>query len=101
MRLPAEERYQSDKTFSYIVDTLYFLLCQNDVHGIQFTPTELREAAMLAAEKYEYTHIRPMFIRERAQELSMFGGEQELSMFGGEQEVTNAPPRTVTGSDLL
>jgi hypothetical protein len=47
---------------------------------------------MLAAEKYEYTHIRPMFIRERA---------QELSMFGGEQEVTNAPPRTVTGSDLL
>ena len=91
MRLPAEERYRSDKTFSYIVDTLYFLLCQNDAQGIQFTPTELREAAMLAAEKYEYTHIRPMFIRNIG----------ELSMFGGEQEVTNAPPRTVTGIDLL
>ena len=91
MRLPAEERYQSDKMFSYIVDTLYFLLCQNDAQGIQFTPTELREAAMLAAEKYEYTHIRPMFIRNIG----------KLSMFGGEQEVTNAPPRTVTGTDLL
>jgi len=35
----------------------------------------MREAAMLAAEKYEYTHIRPMFIRERAQEIAMFGGK--------------------------
>ena len=99
MRLPAEERYQSDKMFSYIVDTLYFLLCQNDAQGIQFTPTELREAAMLAAEKYEYTHIRPMFIRNIGEKRSC--ETLTLSMFGGEQEVTNAPPRTVTGSDLL
>ena len=60
-RLKAQERYDQDFVFAAIVDTLYSMLCQGEN---SWTPTELREAAMLAALKYEYTHVRPMFVHK-------------------------------------
>jgi hypothetical protein len=44
--------------FAHLVDMMrHFLETNND-----FTPTELREAAMLAATMYEYQHIRPIIL---------------------------------------
>ena len=63
MRLTAAERFKTDPTFRTIVDVLYHLLEEQDERGIQYTPTEMREAAMLAAMMYEETHIKP-FIAE-------------------------------------
>jgi hypothetical protein len=53
----AEYRYTNDAAFKLLVDTLYHQIVTH-----QYTPTELRDAAMLAAIHYEYTHIRPSFI---------------------------------------
>lgn len=46
------ERYQNDVAFRTLVDMLYIA-----VERAEFTPTEIREAAMLAQIKYE--EIRP------------------------------------------
>ena len=56
-RLSSEERYKSDPIFAAVVDVLYSMLDRSDN---MYTPTELREAAMLAALKYEYTHVRTL-----------------------------------------
>ena len=61
IRLKSEQRYQDDPVFAAIVDTLYSMLSKSEN---SWTPTELREAAMLAALKYEYTHVRPMFVQQ-------------------------------------
>lgn len=53
-------RYEHDQTFRHIVDYLRQLMEINDSRT--WTPTELREAAMLAAVMYEQTHIRPLMI---------------------------------------
>ena len=55
--MTAEERYQNDPTFHALVDTLH-----NQIVNAQFTPSELREAVMLAAIKYEMTHARPSIV---------------------------------------
>lgn len=55
-----EERYKSDPVFAAIVDTLYSML--NKQESPTFTPTEMREAAMLAQMMYESTHIRPIMV---------------------------------------
>ncbi len=47
------ERYMRDPVFHALVDRLY-----EAIAGAQFTPTELREAVILAATKYEMTHVR-------------------------------------------
>lgn len=87
MRLAAQERYEKDQVFAYIVDTLYSMLCVN--HGkLQFTPTEMREAAMLACTKYEFTHVRPLFITK--------DGAMTPAMFGGKEN----PTRTATGARM-
>jgi len=49
----AEERYIHDPVFRRLVDTIYEGVCEK-----QYTPTEVRDAAMLAALKYEQTHLR-------------------------------------------
>jgi hypothetical protein len=61
VRMTAHDRYKNDPMFARIVDTLYHLLLSDDEHGKQYTATEIREAAMVATEKYEYLHLRPMF----------------------------------------
>ena len=54
------ERYTNDAVFRSIVDQLQYLLEQGNV-----TPTEVREAAMLAQLKYEDKNRRPTtFTRE-------------------------------------
>ena len=50
-----EERYQSDPMFRTLVDTVY-----NMIDKAQFTPSELREAVILAATKYEMYHTKGM-----------------------------------------
>lgn len=56
-RLRPDERYQRDPVFHALVDTLRAALA-----GGNWTPTELREAAMLAAAAHEAETIRPLFI---------------------------------------
>lgn len=78
MRLSAYDRYSSDPIFVRIVDTLYMMLeTQSEYSGLVFTPTEMREAAMLACEKFEYRHIRPMLILENSTlSKAMFGSNK-------------------------
>ena len=49
------ERYLKDPYFKAIVDYLHSLLVK-----AEFTPTEMREAAMLAQIKYEEYNTRPV-----------------------------------------
>jgi hypothetical protein len=76
MRLSAHERYQNDPMFARIVDVLYTMLITADDYGNkQYTATEMREAAMVACEKYEYLNLRPTFIVNSAgYGVDMFGG---------------------------
>ena len=60
-RTKAEDRYHNDPVFHAIVATLYNML--ENAENI-YTPTELREAAMLAATMYESVHIRPILIHK-------------------------------------
>ena len=48
-----EERYAVDVNFRTLVCSL-----ENFIHACQFTPTELREAAILAAIHYERRALR-------------------------------------------
>lgn len=55
-----EDRYRNDPVFKSLVDVLSCMLENNAMRN--WTPTELREAVMLAACRYEMTHVRPLFI---------------------------------------
>lgn len=46
--MPPEDRYRHDPVFRNLVDMIYAGIVDH-----QFTPTEVRDAAMLAALKYE------------------------------------------------
>lgn len=46
--MTAEERYERDPMFHAVVDSL-----EAAIHNLNLTPTEIREAAMLAALRYE------------------------------------------------
>lgn len=52
-RLPPEARYHRDVHFKTLVDMM-----EKMVHACDFTPTELREAAILAAVHYEQKTVR-------------------------------------------
>jgi hypothetical protein len=54
MRPSVVERYQTDPAFRMLVDSMTACIEQ-----AQFTPSEIREAAMLAQIRFEETHIRP------------------------------------------
>lgn len=56
------DRYQRDPMFTHLVDSFYIA-----IEAAQYTPTEIREAAMLAQIIYEEKHIRPIFLDERQQ----------------------------------
>jgi hypothetical protein len=49
--LSPEARYDRDPAFRQLVDTLYGFIVMAD-----YTPTELREAVLLAAIRYEQRH---------------------------------------------
>ena len=55
--LSPEERFQRDPTFRTLV---YVLTAQID--QAKYTPTELREAAMLACIRYENMTLRKIFV---------------------------------------
>jgi len=54
------QRYEEDPAFRNLVDTMYVCIQQG-----QFTPTEIREAAMLAQIRYEDRHPRPTIFTAR------------------------------------
>lgn len=54
-----QERYARDPDFHKLVDLL-----TNFVIRCEFSPTELREAAVLAAIRYEQQYARPVYVKE-------------------------------------
>ena len=48
-----EQRYHTDAMFRHLVDSLYAA-----IHNCQYTPSELREAAILASIMHEERNIR-------------------------------------------
>lgn len=56
-KMTAEERYTTDPMFHSIVTHLKQLIALG-----QYTPTELREALILAATQYYSEHPRPLYI---------------------------------------
>ena len=66
MRYP-DERYKHDVQFKMLVDTLYKM-----IKDTQFTPTEIREAALLAQIHFEYDNPRPIMVSpEMAERIRM------------------------------
>ena len=53
------DRYQTDAQFRQLVDMLYA-----SIDNAQFSPSEIREAAMLAHVLYEERQIRPMLVTD-------------------------------------
>lgn len=51
-----KERYQTDAVFHAIVDLL-----RSEMRRGDFTPTELREAVILAATMHESEAVQPLF----------------------------------------
>lgn len=58
-----EDRYMRDPVFHQLVQLLGSFLEDNAMR--QWTPTDLREAVMLAASDYEMRHVRPMYITKK------------------------------------
>jgi len=52
-----EDRCLNDPVFRHLVDTIYV-----GIVGKKFTPTEVRDAAMLAMLKYESLHARHLWV---------------------------------------
>jgi hypothetical protein len=59
-RLSPADRYQSDAVFRSLVDALYLQMVDGN-----YTPTEIREAVMLAQILYEERHIRPIILQAK------------------------------------
>lgn len=55
----ARDLYSRDPEFHQIVDVIYHGMVKMD-----YTASELRAAAMLAAYMFETTHIRPLVIKK-------------------------------------
>jgi len=54
-----DERYRRDPVFAMLVNTIYMMLKK-----AEFSPTEVREAAMLAQIKYEQDNPKPIVFSE-------------------------------------
>jgi hypothetical protein len=62
MKTP-REKYMNDPEYHQLV-----LMLENFIERAQFTPSELREAAMLASINYEMRHVRQYTIDPRTEE---------------------------------
>lgn len=60
------EKYMNDPEYHHLVDTL-----ESVVERAQFTPSELREACVLACINYEMRHVRERTIDPRVAEAFM------------------------------
>lgn len=58
-RPSATDRYRADAHFRQLVDALY-----QHIDHAEFSPTEIREAAMLAHILYEERRIRPIMLED-------------------------------------
>lgn len=56
-RPSARERYQTDPQFHQLIDMMTAAIERCD-----FTPSEMREAALLASIQYEELHIRTRYV---------------------------------------
>lgn len=63
MKTP-EEKYANDPMYHALVDTLEYM-----IHKAEFTPSEIREAAMFACIRYEEKTIRPIILRRSENKL--------------------------------
>jgi len=74
-----QSRYQRDPAFKSMVDMM-----EAYMHSAQFTPTEMREAALLAAIRYEernFRHLRGYTLSPEAYErMNMLLAEVRLTM---------------------
>lgn len=61
---PPDEKYKNDPDYHRLVDMLYSFIV-----AYRFTPSELKEAAIMAATKYEMRNPQP-------QQLLFFAGEK-------------------------
>lgn len=78
--LSAETRYMRDPLFHRLVDIM-----EHEIEVLRLTPTELREAAMLACIKFENRHPRPLVFgpfREQAERISA-GRDEPPEKWGG------------------
>jgi argininosuccinate lyase len=57
--LPPEVRYREDANFHHVVDML-----ESMIHQAGLTPSEVRDASMLAAIHYELRNVRHMSRRD-------------------------------------
>jgi hypothetical protein len=57
MMLTADDRYKSDPAFKSLVDMMVAFICRNE-----FTPSEMREAALLACIIYDYYYRREIIL---------------------------------------
>jgi hypothetical protein len=64
------ERYQTDPEFRALVDVL-----ASQIYAARYTPTEIREASILAATLVESRTIRPMIIPLRDLDQTGRGGK--------------------------
>ena len=65
-RLEPAARYDRDPQFRTLVDVLTDAIARCD-----YTPTEVREAAMLAAIRYETLYARPRYLMGAGEPLSL------------------------------
>lgn len=56
--MTGQDRYLHDPVFHTLVDTIYVAIDQ-----LQYTPSEIRDAAMLAALHWEMRQVRPVRFR--------------------------------------
>ena len=63
-----DERYNHDVQFRHLVDSLYV-----QIREARYTPTEIREAAMLAQIHYENLHPRTRWVYDPASPTNFSG----------------------------
>ncbi len=68
MKTP-EEKYNNDAIYHNLVDVIYGM-----IESADFSPSEIREAAMYACIQYELRHTRPIKIGNPAHLLSQTSG---------------------------
>lgn len=64
-----EQRYRNDASFKALVDTM-----EHFIGKAQYTPSEMRDAALLASIHYEMRHVRPIFVPTEAIDPRFFRG---------------------------
>lgn len=61
------EKYMSDNSYRYTVDAMEAM-----IHQCHFTPSEMREMAVLACIHYEATRSIPPYIKPTSKQMTAF-----------------------------